>query len=417
VSSIIIDRRKNGKNKSSSNRQRFIKRSKAVIKERVDQIVSERSIKDIGSGDKIKIPSKGIKEPSFQNGKGGKKDHVLPGNKKHIVGDEIQRPPCGGAGGREGSSDGEGEDDFVFNISREEFLEFFFEDLELPDLIKTQLKDIEVQKLKRSGFTPVGNPSNLNVLRSMKQALARKIALQAAFDDEIEKIELLIKKDPSSKELKKKLEELKDLREKVPFIDDVDLRFNSFENKPDPTTKAAMFCIMDVSASMGEYEKDLAKRFFILLYLFLQRKYEKIEIVFIRHTHSAKEVDEQEFFHSKESGGTVASTALKLAHEIIQKRYPSSDWNLYFAQASDGDNWINDSAQCEELLSETIMPLVQYYAYIQLEQDDDSFMFGTFGEKELWQSFEKMMGRFKNFKMKKINGPNEIYPVFRELFS
>ena len=105
-----------------------------------------------------------------------------------------------------------------------------------------------------------------------------------------------------------------------------------------------MFCLMDVSGSMDEERKDIAKRFFILLYLFLTRNYERIEVVFIRHHTIAKEVDEDEFFHSRESGGTVVSSALKLMQEIIRERYPLTEWNIYAAQASDGDNWDDDSS-------------------------------------------------------------------------
>ena len=128
-----------------------------------------------------------------------------------------------------------------------------------------------------------------------------------------------------------------------------------------------MFCLMDVSASMGEREKDLAKRFFILLHLFLKRKYDRVDIVFIRHTHEASEVDEQEFFYGKESGGTIVSSALKEMIEIREKRYPVADWNIYCAQASDGDNSGNDTDGCVELLdARPFCRSTQYFAYIEI---------------------------------------------------
>src|SRR5262249_52632263 len=149
-------------------------------------------------------------------------------------------------------------------------------------------------------------------------------------------------------------------------IDPVDIRFNRFEPMPLPNSNAVMFCLMDVSGSMGEREKDLAKRFFVLLHLFLKRRYDRIDMVFIRHTHQAQEVDEDTFFHSTQSGGTVVSTALEEMRRIIQERYPSKDWNIYAAQASDGDNLTGDSDNCVHLLNDELMRLCQYYAYVEI---------------------------------------------------
>lgn len=408
----IVDRRKNGKNRSTVNRNRFLKRAKGAIKKQVDEIVSRRPIQDIGSGDKITIPKKDIKEPIFNHGKGGDRDYVLPGNHDKIVNDKIPKPKGGGGGGPDASDNGEGEDDFTFNISREEFLEFFFEDLELPEMIKTNLKDIDNFKMARAGLTTAGAPNNLNLIRTMRNALGRKIALKAPFEQKAKELEEEYA-ETGNKDLLPLIEEQWAKAAAVPFIDDFDLRFNAFTKKPDPTTKAVMFCLMDVSGSMGEYEKDLAKRFFMLLYLFIERKYDKVDVVFIRHTTIAKEVDEQEFFYSKESGGTMVSTSLDLASEILQKRYPTADWNIYFSQASDGDNWHDDSAKCLQLLEDKIMPFVQYYAYVQVAHAPDS---GWGSGDELWDAYQIADKLYNNFQARKINEPNEIYPVFRDLF-
>jgi uncharacterized sporulation protein YeaH/YhbH (DUF444 family) len=142
-----------------------------------------------------------------------------------------------------------------------------------------------------------------------------------------------------------------------------------------------MFCVMDVSGSMDRARKDLAKRFFTLLYLFLKRNYEKIEVVFIRHHTVAKEVDEQEFFYSRETGGTVVSSALQLMGEIMAERYPMSSWNLYVAQASDGDNWHHDSPACRISCCKRIMPFVRYYAYIEITPDR---------HQSLWEAYEEV---------------------------
>jgi hypothetical protein len=193
----------------------------------------------------------------------------------------------------------------------------------------------------------------------------------------------------------------------IPFLDPIDLRFRNRVKVPVPTSKAVMFCLMDVSGSMDEGRKELSKRFFILLYLFLTRHYEKIEIVFIRHHTQAQEVDEEGFFHSTETGGTVVSSALVLMEEIIRARFPSDQWNIYGAQASDGDNWHHDSGRCRELLEQKILPLCRYYAYVQVADP----------EQNLWEEYVRLAAvSGKHFAMRKVTEAAQIYPVFRDLF-
>jgi len=193
----------------------------------------------------------------------------------------------------------------------------------------------------------------------------------------------------------------------VPFIDAFDLRYNYLRRQLLPSTNAVMFCIMDVSGSMDETKKEMAKKFFILLYLFLNRNYEKIDVVFIRHHTSAKEVNEDEFFYSRETGGTVVSSSLEMMYETIQARYPSDCWNIYAAQASDGDNWNADSPYCQELLLHKIMPNIKYFAYVEILPRH---------HQSLWHSYLSIKDVCKNFSMQCINNPVDIYPVFRELF-
>jgi hypothetical protein len=167
-----------------------------------------------------------------------------------------------------------------------------------------------------------------------------------------------------------------------------------------------MFCLMDVSGSMDEGRKELSKRFFILLYLFLTRHYEKIEIVFIRHHTQAQEVDEVNFFHARETGGTVVSSALVLMDEIIRARYSPSEWNIYGAQASDGDNWHHDSGRCRELLQQKILPACRYFAYVQVAEE----------EQNLWEEYTQLAQAMGQFAMRKATSADQIYPVFRDLF-
>lgn len=413
----IIDRRINGKNKSAVNRQRFLRRFRQQIKKAVSDAVDQRSITDMDNGEKINIPTKDTHEPVFGHGPGGHREIVHPGNKEFVTGDRVKRPPSGGGGaGNQASNSGEGEDDFAFQISREEFLEFFFDDLELPDLVKTQLATITEFKPKRAGYSTSGVPTNIDVIRSLKGAMARRMALSAPYKEQLRETEEEYEArlashgedDAMVQRLASEIRHLKDKIASIPFIDTFDLRYSNRIQEPNPSTQAVMFCLMDVSGSMDEARKDIAKRFFILLYLFLTRTYERIQVVFIRHHTIAKEVDEEDFFYSRETGGTVVSSALELMYDIIRERYPTSDWNIYCAQASDGDNWDGDSPQCRDLLAKKIMPLLQYFAYIEITPHS---------HQSLWQEYEKVAARYGNFAMQCIQGLNDIYPVFRKLFT
>ncbi len=419
--SYIIDRRLNGKNKSSVNRQRFLRRYRKHIKQSVTDAIKSRSITDLESGSEVTIPNKDISEPIFHHGPGGVNHRVFPGNKEFIVGDELQRPSGGGGGSGQGkaSDSGEGEDDFTFQIDRDEFLEFLFENLELPHMVKKQLRDSGDYKLVQAGYTSEGNPERINIIRSLRSAHARRIALSGGTRRRIRELEkeqrLLLEQADNEPnrirlaEIEEELHELKAKVSKLPFLDTFDLKYNNLIKTPVPSSKAVMFCVMDVSGSMTQAIKDMAKRFFLLLYMFLQRSYKKIDVVFIRHHTQAKEVDEEEFFYSRETGGTIVSSAIALTAEVIEERYPPADWNIYVAQASDGDNWDGDSDACRELLLKRVLPQVQYFSYVEI----------TTGEHQnLWFEYEKVRQAYpKTFAMQKIERSGDIYPVFRELFS
>lgn len=415
--SRFIDRRPNGRHKSAVNRARFMRRFKKQIQDAVREAISGRSIKEIDeSGEKITIPAKDINEPSFSYGMGGVRNIILPGNKDFVPGDLIKRPSKGGGrgGSQASNSPQEGLDDFVFEISKEEFLDLFFDDLALPNLVKTQVSKIPSFKMVRAGFTSEGTPANINIARSVRNALGRKIALGSIKRKKINALEqerqALLKNDPHSKRIKEIEDEIAHLKlqiENIPFIDPYDLKYNYRVRRPIPSTQAVMFCLMDVSGSMDEAKKDIAKRFFILLYLFLSRTYENVEVVFIRHHTSAKEVNEEEFFYSRETGGTVVSSALELMRDIMHARYPTSDWNIYAAQASDGDNWNNDSPRCRDILVSDILPYVQYFAYVEIMPRH---------HQSLWEAYLGVKEQMPQFAMQNIEDVKDIYPVFRELF-
>jgi uncharacterized sporulation protein YeaH/YhbH (DUF444 family) len=427
----FIDRRLNPRDKSLGNRMRFLRRTREQLKQAVDKAVRDRSIADASKGGSVSIPSDGIREPHFNlSGTGGDYERVLPGNKEFVSGDRIEKPKGGrGNGGREGADSGDGEDAFSFALTEEEFLDILFDDLELPELVKASMKDATLSEYRRAGYSNDGTTPNLNVLRTMRYSMSRRLALRRPTPGEVllleEELEALRAKDTPDlsdrrriPELYGEIERLKRMQRAIPFIDPIDVRYNRFSRVTLPRAKAVMFCLMDVSASMGEREKDLAKRFFILLHLFLKRKYDRVDVVFIRHTHEASEVGEQEFFYGKESGGTVVSSALKEMIAIREKRYPAAEWNIYGAQASDGDNSGSDTRGCIELLTEAILPISQYFAYIEIaDRPESGYGAGLLGGKDLWRGYATLTGSSPNFAMKRVAGPGDIYPVFRELFA
>jgi uncharacterized sporulation protein YeaH/YhbH (DUF444 family) len=414
----IVDRRQDSRNKSSINRGRFIRRFKGQIRQAVADAIAKRGIRDLENGEKIGIPGKDISEPHFQHGKGGVRDAVHPGNDRFQSGDQMDRPPPGaqGQGSGKASQDGEGLDDFVFTLTRDEFLDIFFDELALPNLVKRQLARIDEYKRVRAGYTQSGVPTNINLVRTMRGAAGRRVAvggpyatrlrnLQAELEQALDEMPL---DEAEVERLHHEISCLRARREAIPFIDPFDLRYSNRIRIPQPSTQAVMFCVMDVSGSMDEAKKQMAKRFFMLLYLFLNRNYEHIEVVFIRHHTVAEEVDEDNFFHSRETGGTIVSSALKLMQQIIHERYASSAWNIYGAQASDGDNWNDDSPLCRELLSDSILPLVQYFAYIEITEG---------APQNLWEEYEKLAQTHVGvFALQRIAAASDIYPVFRELF-
>ena len=417
----IIDRRLAGKNKSIGNRERFMRRYKDKITEAVRRAVDNRGIRDLEKGQEVRIPKKDLSEPAFHHGQGGKREMVHPGNQEYVRGDRLKRPQGGQGGGSgkgQASDQGEGEDDFTFALSKEEFMQVFFEGLALPNLERTQLAETPEWKSHRAGFSSDGTPNNMHVVRSLRGAIGRRIAIGSGSRSELAELQaqLVIAQaaalagdalaQAQITPLAVQIEALRKRLARIPFLDPIDLRYRNRVRVAVPTSKAVMFCLMDVSGSMDEARKDLSKRFFILLYLFLTRHYEKIDIVFIRHHTQAQEVDEENFFHARETGGTVVSSALVLMDEIIRARYNPSEWNIYGAQASDGDNWHHDSGRCRELLSQKILPLCRYFAYVQVAEE----------EQNLWTEYTQITETHRHFAMRKAVQASQIYPVFRDLF-
>jgi len=411
----IVDRRLNPRGKSLENRQRFLRRAKAVVQRAVKHSSQGRDIQDVVQGGEVTIPLDGMDEPRLRRGSGGVRDRVLPGNKKFIEGDVLPRPSEGGGGRPKEAGEGDGEDAFRFVLTREEFVDLFLDDLELPDLAKRRLAETEHEAPRRAGYSVSGSPANIAVNRTMRLAMARRVALHRPRPAAIEQLEAELAECEDAErreELEAEIAALGAKMRRIPYIDPIDIRYRRFENEPKPVAQAVMFCLMDVSSSMSEHMKDLAKRFYMLLYIFLTRRYRHVEIVFVRHTDRAEEVDEETFFRSPATGGTLVSSALETMRQIIVARYRPEDWNIYAAQASDGDNSYTDGDATQRLLKDAILPVSQYFAYLEVGEEGGS----SSSDSALWSLYQRLRSEGAPLSMRKVNRRSEIFPVFHDLF-
>jgi uncharacterized protein len=414
----VIDRRQNPKAKSLVNRQRFVRRVRSHVRQAVNNAIQNRKVADLANGEQVSINASDISEPSFGLDHGaGQREYVFPGNHDYRRGDRIRKPRSGADQGSGGSPDGDGSDPFVFTLTQEEFLDLFFEDLELPNLAKRKLKHVQSTSRTRAGYANDGPPQRLNKRETLRKSLSRRMALGRPKLRDLETLREQLQAAQAQQDqdeilrLQELIAQTSARMKTVPFLDTVDMRFNRFEQQPKPSTQAVMFCLMDTSASMTEPLKELAKRFYMLLHLFLSRHYRAVEIVFIRHTYTAKEVDEETFFHGRETGGTVVSSALEEMLRIITQRYPREAWNIYAAQASDGHNFDHDMPRTLELLEHQILPRCQYYAYIEVSEHE------LFDESVLWAGYTALLSKHKHFARASVSDPADIYPVFHNLFA
>src|SRR3989440_2431219 len=410
----IVDRRLNPGGKSLENRQRFLRRAKALVQGAVKKSSEGRDIRDVLEGGEVSIPLDGMNEPRFRR-EGGTRDMVLPGNKKFVEGDMLPRSGEKGGGKPRDPGEGDSEDAFRFVLNRDEFVDLFLDDLELPDLAKRKLAEAESEGIQRAGYATSGSPANISISRTASRALARRVALRRPRLAAIEKLEAELAECDETRraELIAELEALKAKARRIPYTDPIDLRYRRFESVPKPVAQAVMFCLMDVSGSMSEHMKDLARRFYMLLYVFVKRRYGDVEIVFIRHTDRAEEVDEETFFHGPASGGTLVSSALQAMHDIVRSRFRPADWNIYAAQASDGDNSISDGVVAGRLLTEMILPVSQFFAYLEVETGGSTF---DMPDSSLWTLYQRLRADGAPLSMRKVSDRSQIFPVFHDLF-
>ena len=420
----IIDRRPNPHGKNLENRQRVLTRAREAVTKAARSAIDKGTLRELGGGESVTVPADVLHEPSFHTVfTGGEREIILSGNKEFSKGDRLKRPPGGGSGGGgagEGQGEGDAQDEFRFVLTRDEFLDLFFEDLELPDLVKSQVVATEASAPMRVGISTDGSPSRVDMSRTMRRSLARRIGLRRPKPPEVRELEEEIARLEAGGDFEGRLPGLRTELEwalrklaRVPWLDPIDMRYRRFESAPKPSARAVMFCLMDVSGSMSESMKDLAKRFFLLLHVFLERRYKRVDLVFIRHTEVAEEVGEEVFFTDPRTGGTIVSTALAELTRIQRERYPAASWNIYAAQASDGDNSGNDTRKAVRMLETHILPVVQHFAYIEVAMSAAIIR----GQTDLWSGYAQLSERAPKLAMRRVSERRDIFPVFRDLFA
>ncbi|MBU2746119.1 YeaH/YhbH family protein [Acidithiobacillus caldus] len=423
--STLIDRRPSG-SRADAQRDRLHRRLRSRIQKAVEEAAAGQSIERIAHGEKrLIVPTKDLHEPRFRHDwNGGTWDRVFPGNREFRAGDRIPKPPSGAGEGGSTASVDEGQETIGVWLKPEEFLDLLFDGLELPRLRRSAEGDLEEFQWMRSGFIRDGSPSRMHIGRTMRTARSRRLALRAA------KKRALTQRQAECEELRREIagreaqgEEARIERDRlaeleteiaalerqiraIPFIDESDLRFAHSTPQARPKHRAVVFYVMDVSGSMEAPHRELAKRFFLLLYLFLERHYPTVETVFVKHHTEARECSEEAFFNSEESGGTVVSSALELVQRILHARYPADDWNVYLAQASDGDNAGFDNARVRSLMEE-LLPQLRAAWFLEVLQNRPT---------DLFHLYERIAMLHPHLSVVRASENAEIYPLFRELF-
>jgi len=439
MSFIFIDRRRAGKNKSAPNRQRLIKRIRSFIKSSNPQNIGHGPIAG-GSNttSPVKVAGSALEEPYFAYAQDGYQSMIIIGNTEYDRGDRIDFPEDedGGAGGA-GNGDN-GEDDFLINIARDEFLDLFFEDCELPNLKNEKYTEKIECTNQHAGFSNSGNPTQLNIVRSFKQMIGRRSALAAPLLAEIERLEAELDQlalgSPADTELEQAvLARAAEIHQRIAVLhtriaavsgfDKVDLRFRKKEARPLKTVSAVLILMMDISGSMDENKKTIARRWFALLYAFIKRKYPDTELVFIAHTSEAFEMNEGDFFSTRVNGGTAVSPALKMAGQIIRERYNSNETNIYICHASDGDNWADDnSAVMDELLGQgNLLNKIQMFSYVEVGKPHGyGFSKASAPKRDtnLWETYDRVRVQVQKKKvtLSIIESAEECYRVFKKVF-
>jgi sporulation protein YhbH len=378
--------------RSAGDRARHRLKVRESIRENIADIIAEESIIGQNRDRIIKVPIRGIREYRFVYG--DNTPGVGQGNGDSESGQVIGKVRSQGTGDDK-AGDQPGADFYETDVTLEELIDIMFEDLELPDLERKALRQIEAFRMsKRKGYRSVGIRVRLDKRRTARERARRRMAaLQHRAPD-------TGFGSPASGASAPR---------RFPFHED-DLIYRHMITDTRKESNAVVLCLMDTSGSMDTMKKYLARSFFFLLYQFICTKYRNVEIAFIAHHTEAKEVMEEEFFHKGESGGTFISSAYLKALEIIRARYHPSLWNVYAFHCSDGDNFDSDNPQALKAARELtevcnlfgygeIKPLgSRYYESSMLNifrrLDADNFQTVLIERKEdIWPSFKAFLGK------------------------
>jgi len=378
----------NGRDRSAEDRRRHRQLVEEVIKRNLGSIIAEESIIGQNKGKIFKVPIRGLKEYQFIYGEN--RPGVASG-----AGDEKrgQRIPGGADNQKGGSGDGagsaEGDEFYETEITLEELVNYLFEDLKLPYLERKKLSVLEMESSsKRWGIQRKGIPPRLAKKRTMMERIKRQKSSQR-LDTEYER------------------QTAAEPEERFPFSEN-DLRYQRLKEQMRPESNAVVICIMDNSGSMYLSKKFLARSFFFLLYQFVRYRYVNVELVFINHTTEAREVNEDEFFHRGESGGTMISSGYEKALDIIAERYSPAIWNVYAFHCSDGDNWPEDNDKTLEKARE-LCAVCNLFGYGEITS--------SWNPGETMSHIYDWALRADNFVSVKMGSKEDIWPAFKKLLS
>lgn len=364
--------------KGPLDQQRHKERIKEAIKQNLPNIVSEENIILSDGKRVIKVPIRSLEEYRFRYDENSGK-HSGSGEGDSRVGDVI-----GKASGQQGQGAGKGQgpageqpgvDYYEADVSVDEIAALIFEDLGLPNLQEKRLQEIESEAVRFTDIRKKGAMSNLDKRRTLMENLKRNAS----------------KGNPH-----------------VGGFNSDDLRFKTWEPSIQHQSNAVIISMMDISGSMGDFEKYIARSFYFWMVRFLRTKYSNVQIVFISHHTEAREVTEEEFFHKGESGGTQVSSAYKLALDIIQSRFPPEDWNIYPFHFSDGDNLPWDNDLCVKMVKE-LMDRCNIFGYGEIRE-------GYRGSSStLMSAFSKLDD--PKFISVTIKDKSAVYPALKKFFS
>ncbi|WP_040683855.1 sporulation protein YhbH [Thermobrachium celere] len=366
--------------RSIEDRRRHKKLVEKAIKDNLADILSEESIIGESKNKKVKIPIRGLKEYQFVYGKNTK--GVASGDGTEKRGDRIGSEKKQGMG-QQGAGNQEGEEMYELEITIDDILDYLFEDLELPDMDRKKTSEILVESSrKRDGYQKYGIRPRLAKKRTVMEKIKRKQARKRALKEMNLPVEI----------------------DRFPFVED-DLRYFKIKKKFRRESNAAIICIMDISGSMDNTKKFMARTFFYVLSRFIRKKYKNVQVAFIAHTTTAEEVNEYQFFHRVESGGTYISSGLNKALDIINTRFNPESWNIYAFYVSDGDNWSEDDERTIKAAKE-LCRICNLFAYAEVMPNSYSMTIKGKLTKEIKE---------KNFIAVSVSHKNELWDALKTM--